>query len=121
MYNISVYLWKQTWLTHMSHPHMNDTGTGSETLRNWAHHIHRQFSSPKFSTIYTKRKLTYMVQFTKTGDATSFTHRHLQLKRVDSVSRVWGNLQAVCWKEKQEVYILSNMNIPPVEGKLQGM
>jgi hypothetical protein len=28
-------------------------------------------------------------------------------------------LRAVCWKNKQEVYVLSNMHIPPAEGNLK--
>jgi hypothetical protein len=31
------------------------------------------------------------------------------------MSRVWGSLLAACWKDKQEVYVHSNMHIPPVE------
>jgi hypothetical protein len=32
------------------------------------------------------------------------------------VSREWGNPRVVCWKDKHEVYILSNMHIPLAEG-----
>jgi hypothetical protein len=28
---------------------------------------------------------------------------------------VRGNLRAVCWKDKREVYVLSNIQIPPAE------
>jgi hypothetical protein len=38
------------------------------------------------------------------------------LKRGDSVCRLQGNLRAASWKNKQEMYILSNMHIPPAEG-----
>jgi hypothetical protein len=29
---------------------------------------------------------------------------------------VKGTPRAICWKDKREVYVLSNMHIPPVEG-----
>jgi hypothetical protein len=38
------------------------------------------------------------------------------MKKGDIVSRVKGTLRAVCWKDKREVYVLSNMHIPPSEG-----
>jgi hypothetical protein len=34
------------------------------------------------------------------------------------MSRVWGNLRAVCWKDTQKVYALSNMHNPHAEGNL---
>jgi hypothetical protein len=48
----------------------------------------------------------------------NFSLKRLQLKRGDTVTRVWGSLMVVCWKDKQEILILilnSNMHIPPVE------
>jgi hypothetical protein len=35
------------------------------------------------------------------------------------VSRVKGTFRAVCWKDRREVYVLSNMHIPPVEGNFK--
>jgi hypothetical protein len=35
-----------------------------------------------------------------------------------NMSRVWGNLRAVCWKNIQKVYALFNMHIPHAEGNL---
>jgi hypothetical protein len=45
--------------------------------------------------------------------------KNLRLKGGDPVSRVWRNLRAVCWKKKREVYVLSNMHIPPAEGNFK--
>jgi hypothetical protein len=44
---------------------------------------------------------------------------HLLLERGDTVSRVWGGLTAVRWKDKQEVYVPSNTHIPPAEDNLK--
>jgi hypothetical protein len=51
-----------------------------------------------------------------------FSPKQLKTKRGCIVSRVKGTLRAVCWKDKREVYVLSNMHISPVEGnfKLDG-
>ena len=38
------------------------------------------------------------------------------MKRGDIVTRVRGNLRAVRWKDRRDVYILTNMHSPPVEG-----
>jgi hypothetical protein len=35
------------------------------------------------------------------------------------VFRVWGNLRAVCWKDKWVVYDFSDMSIPPVKGNFK--
>jgi len=40
----------------------------------------------------------------------------LKTKRADIVTRVRGNLRAVHWKDRRDVYILTNMHSPPVEG-----
>jgi len=32
------------------------------------------------------------------------------------VTQIRGTLRAVCWKDRQDVYILSNIHAPPVEG-----
>ena len=36
--------------------------------------------------------------------------------RGDTVTRVRGTLRAVRWKDRRDVYILTNMHAPPVEG-----
>jgi hypothetical protein len=42
--------------------------------------------------------------------------KSLKMKRGDIATRVMGTLRAVCWKDKRDVYILINMQAPPVEG-----
>jgi hypothetical protein len=32
------------------------------------------------------------------------------------VAQVRGTLRAVCWKERRDVYILTNVHAPPIEG-----
>jgi hypothetical protein len=34
----------------------------------------------------------------------------------DIATRVRGNLRAVRWKDRRDVYILTNMHAPPAEG-----
>jgi hypothetical protein len=47
----------------------------------------------------------YVVQFTATDRrATSFSHKHLQLKRVNSVARVWG-IYGLCVGRTNKKYI----------------
>jgi hypothetical protein len=41
----------------------------------------------------------------------NFILEHLQTKGGDSASRVQGYLGAVCWKNKQEVCVLSSMHL----------
>jgi len=42
--------------------------------------------------------------------------KSLKMKRGDIATRVMGTLRAVRWKDKWDVYILTNMHAPPVEG-----
>jgi len=42
--------------------------------------------------------------------------KSLKMKRGDIRTRVRGNLRAVCWKDRWDVYILTNMHAPSVEG-----
>ena len=37
------------------------------------------------------------------------------MKRVDIATRVRGILRAVRWKDRRDMYILTNMHAPPVE------
>ena len=38
------------------------------------------------------------------------------MKRGDIATRVRGTLRAIRWKDRRDVYILTNMHAPPVEG-----
>jgi len=42
--------------------------------------------------------------------------RYQKIKRADIATQVRGTLRAVRWKDRQDVYILTNMHAPPVEG-----
>jgi len=42
--------------------------------------------------------------------------KSLKMERGDIATRVRGTLWAVRWKDRQDVYILTNMTAPPVEG-----
>jgi len=41
--------------------------------------------------------------------------KFLKMKRGDIATRIRGTLRAIRWKDRQDVYILSNMHAPPVE------
>jgi hypothetical protein len=40
----------------------------------------------------------------------------MKLNKGDIVMRVKHHLSAVCWKDKRDVFVLTNMHAPPVEG-----
>ena len=45
-----------------------------------------------------------------------FGPKQLKLKRGDVRVRTRGGLTALVWKDRQEVYMLTNMDPPPAEG-----
>ena len=42
--------------------------------------------------------------------------KSLKMKRGDIATRVRGTLRFVRWRDRRDVYILTNMHAPPVEG-----
>jgi hypothetical protein len=82
------------------------------------------FISPKLFNDLHSRKINACgtVRHNRKEMPLDFSPKQLKMKKGDTVSRVKGTLRAVCWKDKGEVYVLSNMHIPPVEGnfKLDG-
>jgi hypothetical protein len=46
----------------------------------------------------------------------NFGPKMLKLKKGDLLCKVKGGASAVCWKDKQEVYLLTNMHQPPATG-----
>jgi hypothetical protein len=42
--------------------------------------------------------------------------KSLKIKSGDIATQVRGTLRAVHWKDKQDVYLLTNMHAPPIEG-----
>jgi hypothetical protein len=45
-----------------------------------------------------------------------FGPKQIKLKSVDVRLRTWGKLTALVWKDRREVYMLTNMDPPPAEG-----
>jgi hypothetical protein len=79
------------------------------------------FTSPKLCIDLHQRKINAYgtVRCNRKEMPPNFSLKHLRLKRGGTVSRVRGNLRAVCWKDKQEVFVLANMPIPPPEGNFK--
>ena len=79
------------------------------------------FTSPKLFNDLHNRKINSCgtVRYNRKGMPSNFSPKQLKLKKGDIVSRVKGSLRAVCWKDKRDVYVLSNMHIPPVEGNFK--
>ena len=44
-----------------------------------------------------------------------FGPKQMKMKRGNIRVRTWGGLTALVWKDKREVYMLTNMDPPPVE------
>ena len=45
-----------------------------------------------------------------------FRPKRLKLKRGDIRVRTWGGLTLLVWKDRQEVYMLTNTDPPPAQG-----
>jgi hypothetical protein len=56
------------------------------------------------------------VRHDRQGMQRDIVPKFLKLKRGDLVTRIRGNLRAIRWKDRWDVYILTNMHAPPVEG-----
>jgi hypothetical protein len=42
--------------------------------------------------------------------------RAIKAEKGDIIMQVRGNQSTVCWKDKHDVYVLTNIHTPPVEG-----
>jgi hypothetical protein len=74
------------------------------------------FTSPKlFTDLSRKINACGTIGHNRKGMPLNFNPKELEMKKGVIVSKVTGTLRAVCWKDKWEVYVLSNMHIPPVE------
>jgi plastocyanin len=49
----------------------------------------------------------------------NFEPKILKMKKGDTVSWMWGNLRAVCWKDRGMVYAVTNIHSPPAEGNFR--
>ena len=76
------------------------------------------FTSPALFDDLFQRKINVCgtVRYDRRGMPRDIGPKSLKMKRGDIVTRVRGNLRAVHWKDRRDVYILTNMHSPPVEG-----
>ena len=120
-YDMSVYLGKQ-WL--LVTQEMSATyGTVLELVRRVEGLGHKQyidsyFSSPALFDDQFRRKINCCgtVRSDRQGMPTDISSWAIKAKKGDIITRIRGNLSIVHWKDKRDVYVLTNMHTPPVEG-----
>ena len=80
------------------------------------------FSSPRLSEDLDRRKINSCgtVQPNRKEVPHDFGPKQLKLKRGDRRVRMSGGLTASVWKDRREVYMLTNMDPPPAEGNICG-
>ena len=76
------------------------------------------FSSPRLFDDLDRHKINSRrtVPPNKRGRSHEFGSKQLKLKRGDVRVRTRGGLTALVWKDRREVYMLTNMDPPPAEG-----
>ena len=76
------------------------------------------FTSPPLFDDLFQRKISVCgtVCLDRRGMPQDIGPKSLKMERGDIATRVRGTLKAVSWKERRDVYILTNMHAPPVEG-----
>jgi hypothetical protein len=76
------------------------------------------FSSPQLFSDLHKRKINSCatVCHNRKGMPPNFGPKALKLKKGDILCKVKGSTSPVCWKDKWEVYLLTNMHKPPISG-----
>jgi hypothetical protein len=76
------------------------------------------FSSPDLFDDLLGRKINSCgtVRSDRRGLPPDIRQKSLKLKKGDVVTRVKGHLSVVRWKDKRDVYVLSNIHPPPVDG-----
>jgi hypothetical protein len=72
------------------------------------------FSSPQLFSDSHNRKINCCdtVHHNRQGMPTDCGLKKLKLWKGDIVCKVKGSTSAVCWKDKRQVYLLTNMNLP---------
>src|SRR5215469_5043098 len=120
-YDMSVYLGKQRLLAtqEISATH----GTVLELVRRvegLGHKLYMDsyFSSPALFDDLFERKINCCgtVRSDRRGMPKDISSRAMKTKKGDIITRVGGNQSIVRWKDKRDVYVLTNMHTPPVEG-----
>jgi len=78
------------------------------------------FSSPKLFDELDGHKINYCwtVQPNRKDMPHDFGPKQLKLKRGDIRVKTRGGLTTLVWKDRQEVYMLTNMDPPPAEGNI---
>jgi len=78
------------------------------------------FTSPALVDDLFQQKINAcgMVRHDRRGMPRDIGPKSLKMKRGDIATRVRGTLRAVHWKDRRDVYILTNMHASPVEGNL---
>jgi len=76
------------------------------------------FSSPALFDDLSGRKINCCrtVRNDRRGMPKDISSRTLKAKKRDIITQVRGNQSIVRWKDKHDVYVLTNMHTPPVEG-----
>jgi len=120
-YDISVYLGK-----HRQHATAEITATHGTVLQvirrveRLGHKVFMDnyFTSPALFEDLFQRKINACgtVRYDRHGMPRDIGPKSLKMKRGDIVTHVRGSLRAVRWKDRRDVYILTNMHSPPVEG-----
>jgi hypothetical protein len=119
-YDMSVYLGKQRLLAtqEMSATH----GTVLDLVRRvegLGHKLYMDsyFSSPALFDDLLGRKINFCgtVRNDRRGMPKDIASRAIKAKKRDITMRVGVNQSIVRWKDKRDVYVLTNMHAPPVE------
>ena len=120
-YDMSVYLGKQR--QHATTEITATHGTVLQVIRRVEGLGHKvfmdsYFTSPALFDDLFQRKINACgtVRHDRRGMPRDIGPKSLKMKRGDIVTRVRGKLRAVRWKDRRDVYILTNMHSPPVEG-----
>ena len=120
-YDMSVYLGKQR--QHATAQITATHGTVLQVVRRvegLGHKIFMDnyFTSPALFDDLFQRKINACgtVRHDRRGMPRDIGPKSLKMKRGDIATRVRGTLRAVRWKDRRDVYVLTNMHAPPVEG-----
>ncbi|PNF29671.1 PiggyBac transposable element-derived protein 4 [Cryptotermes secundus] len=79
------------------------------------------FSSPALFDDLLDRKINSCgtVRNDRRGMPQDIRPKSMKLKKGDVVTRVKGHLSVVRWKDKRDVYVLTNLHPPPLEGNFR--
>jgi hypothetical protein len=120
-YDMEVYLGKdrQRATTDMTATHAT-VKQMTRKIQGCGHKLYMDnyFSSPDLYRDLTKQKINCCgtVRPNRKGMPDDFRSKTLKLKRGDVRVRTSGDMTALVWKDKRDVYILTNIHDPPAEG-----